>query len=794
MSTPRSQTRFPSLATMKNRYFPKSSLVLLAITYATALQAQSEAPAEQPSAPPAETPDAPSSEQDTTESEAPAQKRDASQESSNEIEERAPSTTDSAESASTEESDAKVEAPAQDAGGEAQAAPPEPTQLQAVVVSGAALSTSDEAEDKAYEVPGGVNLIRSEDLSKGTLGTVSDVLKNQPGVYAESVNGGEATRLSIRGSGIVRSGFLFGWGNVLNLDGQRLYGASGNPYEAIEPLAVDHVEVLRGANAFEYGPLSIGGSINYVTKTGYDASPFYARFEAGSYGYFREQISSGDVIGPLDYYLSITRFDKEGFRNNTQSHSTRILGNVGYQFSSKLNTRFHFRFAEQYQEDAGFLTLAQLREDPKQSQFTDIRPRENPGTVVIGNSTNYQIDDQSRVEFGIQYDDSPINTSRGGLAHSFFTFQQISGSLRYKRDDELFGRRSKTQAAFIAHQTVKNNWRSRVAETLETAATRPADQGDWTLLATNATNLFGGFWLDVGVAGIYQTRKTSVTEGQNLVGQSISQKYFNVVPKLAARYEITPTAQVYANLSQAIDAPSSNSLIRTDAFFIPQEFLALKETKSTSFEVGTKGQGGPDGIFDWNISYYRSWIKDELLSVQIAPQVVTASNATPTIHQGVEAGLAVRLWRHESADAEPGAPAQEVVLRHSYTWNDFYFENDPLFGQNKLAGVPVHLLRVELSYEHPSGFYAGVNATSSPAEFAIDFANTIYNPTYTLLGARVGYQQPKDGLEIFLEGRNLLNERYSAVVAPIFNANGADLNVYSPGEGLAVNGGIAWRY
>lgn len=672
----------------------------------------------------------------------------------------------------------------------------EPIQLATVVVQASALNTADNAEAELSEVPGGVGFVRGEELTKGTVGTIADALRNQPGVYAESVNGAEATRLSIRGSGIIRSGFLFGWGNVLNLDGQRLYGASGNPYDAVEPLAVNHIEILRGANAFEYGPLSLGGSINYVTKTGYDTTPFYARFEAGSYDYFREQISSGQVVGPFDYYASVTRFDKGGFRDNTRSHSTRVVTSFGYKFSDAIKTRLVFRFAEQYQEDAGFLTQAQLQDNPRQSQFgADVRDRINPGTFVVGNTWNFQLDGRSSLEVGAQFDSSPINgTTRSGPAATYFIFQQIAGSARYKRTDELFGRESNTLVSFIAHHVTNNSWRSVINATGELAALRPANQGDWTLLATNDTNLVDNFWLNLGVAGIYQTRKTSVIEGQNLEGESIALDYFNVAPKAGVRYYVTPEAQLFANVSRAIDTPSSNSYVRTDAFFVPQELLALREAKATSLEFGSRGTGGPKNIFDWNLSYYHTWIEDELLTVQIAPMVNAASNASPTIHQGVEAGLGVRLWDHAAADAAPDAPRQQVILRQSYTWNDFRFVNDPVFGQNKLAGVPIHLYRGELAYEHPVGFYVGANVSASLADFPVDFANTVYNPTYTLLGAKVGYYEPTNGLEVFLEARNLLDAKYSPVVAPVYNAGGADLNVYSPGEGRVVNGGIAWRY
>jgi len=55
--------------------------------------------------------------------------------------------------------------------------------------------------------------------------------------------------------------------------------AGAYPYEALESLAVSYIEVLRGANAFDYGALNLGGGVNFASHTGYDASPLQLRFE-----------------------------------------------------------------------------------------------------------------------------------------------------------------------------------------------------------------------------------------------------------------------------------------------------------------------------------------------------------------------------------------------------------------------------------------------------------------------------------------------------------------------------------
>ncbi|MDH4653383.1 Plug domain-containing protein [Pseudomonas sp. JG-B] len=63
--------------------------------------------------------------------------------------------------------------------------------------------------------------------------------------------GAEEARLSIRGSGLQRT--FHGRGLLLMQDGAPVNLADGSfDFQTIEPLTTDHIEVLRGANAWRY--------------------------------------------------------------------------------------------------------------------------------------------------------------------------------------------------------------------------------------------------------------------------------------------------------------------------------------------------------------------------------------------------------------------------------------------------------------------------------------------------------------------------------------------------------------
>ena len=160
----------------------------------------------------------------------------------------------------------------------------ETLELGEVQVRSQESSELDLARARMNEVPGASNVIDLNTVETGRTSSNTDVLAYQPGVYAQS-SGNDGAKVSVRGSGLNRAPGAHGSGLYVMFDGLPLTGPGGTPYELFEPLWLSRAEVLRGANGFDTGALALGGSINYVTRTGYDATPLQVRYETGSYGY-----------------------------------------------------------------------------------------------------------------------------------------------------------------------------------------------------------------------------------------------------------------------------------------------------------------------------------------------------------------------------------------------------------------------------------------------------------------------------------------------------------------------------
>ena len=204
--------------------------------------------------------------------------------------------------------------------------------LEQITVTADRLSATAPGEGAArvdaQRVPGGSEIVGREEYADGRASNLAEVFALSPGVFAQTRFGAEEARLSIRGSGLQRT--FHSRGIYLLQDGVPITLADGSgDFQAIEPLALAYTEVLRGANALEYGGTTLGGSINFISPSGHDGGGIRPRLEGGSFGYRRAQLSAGDANGNVDYFASLSAYTQDGFRDWSEQENERFFGNVG---------------------------------------------------------------------------------------------------------------------------------------------------------------------------------------------------------------------------------------------------------------------------------------------------------------------------------------------------------------------------------------------------------------------------------------------------------------------------------
>lgn len=638
----------------------------------------------------------------------------------------------------------------------------------------------DEARRDLEAIPGGVELVSSEEFGAQRVATLKDVLDYVPGVYVQP-KFGEDARFSIRGSGLSRNFHLRGV--RLLLDGVPINTSDGSgDFQEIEPLAARYVEVYKGANALRLGASYLGGAVNLVMPSGRDARPLKARVEGGSFGYMRGQLASGAAIGDLDYFGSLTTVMQDGFRDHSGQKNVRFSGNLGYRLSETAETRVYLTYNRIDQEIPGSLTRSAALRSPDDAVARNVENdnKRDIHSFRLASKTTIQWDDATRLSFGgyalSKYLDHPIFQ----VIHSRYRDVGAFGLL--ERETELMGRSADFRVGVNVGGGNTDAKRSvnrlgdragRTADAKERAFTGETFAEGRVSVTPELSVILGGHYTHA----IRSLEDRFLSDGED--GDRRSYREFS--PRLGLLWESDPSWQAFLNLSRAAEVPTFAELNPT----ADPGFADLATQKSVTAEIGARGRA--DGLI-WSVSLYRATLRDELQLFDVGNNQTQARNADRTIHQGLELGLDARLVQGIFA----GGPEPDALwLRQAYTYSDFAFDGDESFGGNDLPGAPEHYYRAELAYEHPSGILLSLNTEWVPRGYFVDNANTIRTEDYALLGLRVRYQVSQD-LSLFVEARNLLDRKYISSTSVATLASD-ESTLFNPGEGRAIYAGVEFQ-
>lgn len=661
--------------------------------------------------------------------------------------------------------------------------------------------SAEKASEQKNEVPGGFSLRSTGEMERGRASNFEDLLQRTPGLFLQTDNGTEVTRVSIRGSGILSEDEPLGV--QFMLDGITLNQADGEAIlEDFDLATIKYAEVFRGANAFKYGSITLGGAINLVTMTGYDADPFRLRLEGGSFGYFRGQISFGGVAGLFDYVGSILGRYRDGFREHGTENTERIFGDVGYKISDHLENRFYVTLDHVDRQLPGGLTKEELNDDPQQA---------NPDAVAEDFNKKWSLirlaDKISYRNGGHEFDASLFWFHRNMEERGFFSPDFREGitafysdnyglSLNFVTHDELFGRRNIFTVGLSPQieKEVAQNFENLGGHRGQTTALNTGISINAPLYVENQHYVTDNFSVLIGMQAIYAQRHFEDHFLSDASGdQSHEQNFYGWNPKAGLIYEFNKENQVFTNFSGSWQPPSFDNMVEfAEGPNSSLVYRPLHPQRARTLELGTRGERGR---FEWELSFYRSWLHNELLDLNDAQgNDLGAVNVERSYHQGIEAGLDIELLKSVLVEKKNEDAGDRLTLSQTYTLNDFHFEGNPIYGHNRIAGIPEHFYEAELLYVTAAGFYAGPNVQCNLTSYPVDQANTLFADSYALLGFKVGYR-PKKGLSVFLEAKNLTDKHFASAVDAIADARTApDAQIFHPGDGRAFYGGVSWTW
>ncbi|MBX8491410.1 TonB-dependent receptor [Pseudomonas cichorii] len=648
------------------------------------------------------------------------------------------------------------------------AATREPQELEPMEVVAQADDEVDQARKQLERRAASTALVDGERYRDGRASTVVDAMSYAPGVLAQSRHGDEA-RFSIRGSGIQR-GFLMR-GIQLYQDGIPLNHADGSgDFQSIEPLAARYIEIWRGASGLEYGANGLGGAVNFVSPTGRDYPALLLRTQTGSYDLRRNQLAIAGADEVFDGFLSITDSHQDGYRDQSASDSTRYFGNIGARLSEVLEARLYLTHLESKLEMPGSISEATMRDDPRSAaaNYERLDAHNDYRMDRAALKLNWQASDRTRIESSIYLADR-----KRDHAMTYAVLQQdlqdVGLGLRSVTE---FGSPELTRELVLGvniSRLMGDEKRFTNVNGKPGGLPRQSDleASDSSFFVQYSHGLTEAWTLQIGAQTVRATRKTDYKE---FPATSYDERYEGLSPKVGVLFEPTAHSQWYANVSKGYEAPPFGEIV------VNTQPIA-EDQESTTLEIGYRHRVGD---LQLDAAVYRSWIDRELLSLTDSQgNALGTVNAGKTIHQGIELFASMPI-------------NDQLLMRMNYLFNDFRFDGDSAFGDNRLAGVPRQMLRGELKWSPSRWIYVAPSVEWLPGKTYIDHANTLSSNGYSLLNLTVGGE-----LDVhtrwFVEGRNLGNRTYAASTAVQANVRGQDGNYYFPGDGRSLYLGIEWR-
>ena len=670
----------------------------------------------------------------------------------------------------------------------AQAAPDEAlTTLPMMEVTGAHAAGSLTVPDvetqrrQVEQAPAAVRFIPSEALDNRTTLNLRDVLQDTPGVLVGTRYGAEL-RLSMRGSGIARGFHLRGVELLQDGIPMNMADGSGDFYQ-IDPLAARSVSVFPGGNALAYGGSTLGGAVNFTTPTARTAeAPNIVRLEAGSFGTVRGSLQLSRASGNWDAAGTASVLHSDGYRQHSRSQYEMFNANLGYRISDTVETRFYFGSYTVQQQLPGSLTLQQALRSPTMASAAALSGQQARDVWAqrIANRTTW------RGEYGQL--DLDVWALHKRLFHPIFQVIDQDGwnwgvAPRFTTEFTVGGLRSQLilGGRFYAGSNdalqYTNVAGSRGVPTLRARQ----DAQNYEAYFENRLWLLPELALVAGGKALRSERDyrdfgggLASSRGNVALGQS----YEGFNPRLGLLWQAGPTIQAFANITRSMDVPDFSDLSQTQANG-STGFVPLQAQRAWTVEIGTRGSAGR---FGWDLTLFNSVLRGQMLQFITNPSIPAATfNAGTTVNRGVEFAGRVDLARNAlMAD-------DRLRLTQIWTFNDFHFRNDRQYGDNRIAGLPPHVLRSLLRYSGPfgesrEGFWVQPSLDWVPQGAWVDYANTQRTPAHMKLNLEAGVRV-RPGLTMFLDARNLTNKRYISDLGTVTDARVATTAVYYPGEG-----------
>ncbi|WP_444815032.1 TonB-dependent receptor domain-containing protein [Variovorax brevis] len=658
------------------------------------------------------------------------------------------------------------------------------------------------------QLPASVDVVDGDQLRDQNLQVnLSEAMGSVPGLQIQNrQNYAQDLQISVRG---------FGARSTFGVRGVRIYvdnvpatlpdgqGQTSN----IDIGSTDRVEVLRGPFSALYGNSS-GGVMQIFTEDGEGPPRLGFSVMAGSYGTWRESLKIGGSSGAVNYLLSGSHFETDGYREHSAARRDIVNGKLGIALGEDSKLTVVMNGVRVRADDPMGLTPAQYAANPRAAspQANQFNTRKTVDQMQAGllYERKLNADNDLRLlvysgERGItQFQSIPVAQqasplSPGGVIDLERHYNGLDA--RWTTRGQVAGRAFEL-ATGLAYDTLNEQRRGYQNFIGSTLGVQGALRRDETNKVHNVDPYMQGTlhlsdkWsLEAGVR--YST--VNFDSQDHYIrppngNDSGTVDYSKVLPVVALRYAATQDVSLYGTWGRGYETPTLNELsYRPDG--VPGFNFALQPSVSDSYEIGVKSRIA-SGFF--TAALFETRTSNEIVVDSNANGRTTYRNAPSTKRDGAELA-----WTQETAS--------HWRTQVAYTWLRARYSDSfccvtvvgspPAVVQagNQIPGVAPQMFFASFGYVPPEGFRAGVEMRAVAKIYAND-TNTVSAPGYAVAAIHAGYVQKWQRWEFnaFARVDNLFDKQYIGSV--IVNEGNGRYIEPAPGRNWTAGVGAAYRF
>ncbi|MFP4673037.1 MAG: TonB-dependent receptor domain-containing protein [Opitutales bacterium] len=617
-----------------------------------------------------------------------------------------------------------------------------------------------------------------------------EALEKTPGLFLqESFGGIEPPRLAVRGSGIQSA--PVSRGVRLQLDGFPLNFADGSFNTGLMETAwLDHAELTPGPSA---GVATLGGELSLWSK-------LIEPYEGGEARATVGQDSSRSLVAwqrlahqKQNFAAGVSLRRTDGWREYSKQRRESVMATFRSPLGAdeRWELQGHLLAARPRIEVPGPLTRSQAFQNPETviPRARSDRPyRESEYLRLAGSLTKQSSEGYLSIgASGIFYEDEFRQLLPNGISRA--SAREGALFLDLQRDwDTSWEQR--TDARLSLHSGWNTVTRHRNA-----GGTSGARMGDnrmrpdtWTLALDHTVSPRPEWEFEVGGSLLHARRE--ITERFDTSGSrpstALNLKETKLAPRVAINWLPSENFRMTLALARSYEPPTFDDLLFTTGP-LPARQLASKPLdwqRADQIELSLQG-GGPN--WNWRVAAYEGRWKREflrLLDKQGNPR--GAVNADETRRTGLEVALDRSLYELNS-----------LTLRGwtAWQWTYYRFDDDPVFGDNRIAGIAPFSGALGLEVATADGWFLAPSVRGQTGNMYVDHANTLDAPGFAVWTIDAGRHHPS-GWSVYLRVENLFDKKYIASPAGVLDRAGsaAKTTVFLPGAGRRWEMGINYTW